>query len=79
MIRIVEYSASVLQSQAPDAEKVVILKVLSKTGTQILKNNYLKSQFQNLTIQFFIPLLKNSNPVLNAEVCGLLSLYLPEG
>jgi hypothetical protein len=79
MLRIVEYSATTLQSQASDPEKEVIIRILSKIGKLILKNKYLKSQFQNLTVQFFIPLLLNPNPLLNSLTCELLSLYLPFG
>ena len=68
MIRLVEYSASVLQSSS-DPEKEVIIRVLTKIGKQILKNKYLKGQFQNLTVQFFIPLLLDQNPLLNSLTC----------
>jgi hypothetical protein len=46
MIRIVEYSATVLSSAtASDAEKEVLVRVLTKIGKLILKNKYLKAQF----------------------------------
>lgn len=46
MIRIVEYSATVLSSlTASDAEKEVVVRVLTKIGKLILKNKYLKTQF----------------------------------
>lgn len=79
LMRIIEYSASVLESTAPDPQKEVIIRILIKIGRQILKNPYLKSQFQNLTIRFFIPLLEHPNPLLNSLTCQLLTIYLPEG
>jgi fumarate reductase subunit D len=79
MLRIVEYSASVLQSSALDSEKEVIIRVLAKIGRLVLKNKYLKSEFQNLTVRFFIPLLGSDNPLLVALTLELLSLYLPFG
>ena len=79
MIRIVQYSANVLQTSTNDLEKEVIIRILSKIGKLILKNKHMKSQFQNLTVQYFIPLLLNENPLLNAQCCELLSLYLPFG
>lgn len=78
MIRLVEYAAGVLQAAA-DCEKEVVVRVLAKIGAQILKNKYLKGQFQNLTVQFFIPLLLDASPLLNSLTCELLSLYLPFG
>lgn len=78
MIRLVEYAASVLQGPS-EGEKEVIVRVLTKIGRQILKNKYLKGQFQNLTVQFFIPLLLDQSPLLNSLACELLSLYLPFG
>jgi hypothetical protein len=46
MIRIVEYSASILSSaSASDSEKEVVVRVLTKIGKQLLKNKYLKAEF----------------------------------
>jgi hypothetical protein len=46
MIRMVEYSASVLSSAtASDSEKEVVVRVLTKIGKLLLKNKYLKAEF----------------------------------
>ena len=79
-MRIVEYSAKVLNnSNSTDPQKEVVIRILSKIGKQILKNAFLKQQFQTLTVDYFIPLLQNPNPLLNSLTCELLSLYLPVG
>lgn len=43
MMRIVEYSAKVLNNSAStDSQKEVVIRILSKIGKLILKNAYLK-------------------------------------
>jgi hypothetical protein len=80
MMRIVEYSAKVLtDNTSTDPQKEVVIRILSKIGKLILKNAYLKQQFQALTVDYFIPLLQHPNPLLNSLTCELLSLYLPFG
>jgi hypothetical protein len=44
MIRLVEYSATVLATAA-EPEREVVVRVLNKIGTQLLRNKFLKSQF----------------------------------
>lgn len=47
--------------------------------SSILKKNvFIKTQFENLTSTFFIPLLREDSPLLNAEVCRLMAAYLDE-
>lgn len=41
-----------------------------------MKNQYLKENFENLVVQYFIPLLKNQNPIVVSETMKLLSEYL---
>lgn len=53
--------------------------ISAKLGTIILKNKYLKAKFEWLTINYFIPLLKSPNLLLNSLTCQLLALYLPHG
>ena len=57
----------------------MVLRILTKIGKLILRNKYLKSQFENLTLQYFLPLLNSNNKVINSLVCDLLSKYLPFG
>ena len=80
MMRIVDYAAKVLNNGAStDSQKEVVIRILTKIGKQILKNAFLKQQFQTLTVDYFIPLLQSTNPLLNSLTCELLSLYLPFG
>lgn len=57
----------------------MVVRILTKIGKLILRNKYLKSQFENLTVQYFLPLLKSNNKIINSLVCDLLSKYLPFG
>lgn len=41
-----------------------------------MKNKFLYSNFEQLTQQYFIPLLSNSNELLVSQTCRLLSEYL---
>lgn len=41
-----------------------------------MKNQYLQQNFENLVVQYFLPLLKNSNPVVISQTMKLLSEYL---
>ena len=57
----------------------MVVRLLAKIGRQVLKNKYLKTMFQDLTLRYFIPLLTNSNPIIVTLALDLLSRYLPFG
>jgi hypothetical protein len=78
-MRMVEYCASILSSQANDDEKEVAVRVLAHIGEVILKQRYFKKEFENLVVTYFQPLLASSNKLLNSLICYLLALYLPFG
>ena len=78
MMRMVEYCAGVLQGNS-EAEKEVAVRILAKIGKIVLRNSYLKSQFETLTVRYFMPLVKSNNKMINAAICELLAIYLPFG
>ena len=85
-MKFIEYAANSLQSNTvSDRHKQVLVKQIStflinsaKMSTQLKKNKFIKEQFENLTLTYFIPLLKNDSPVLNANVCRLFAAFLDD-
>lgn len=72
LIKFVEHSANTLGGNHSDADKEVILVVLTELRRLVMKNKYLRDNFENLTRQYFIPLLNCSNEAVVAATIGLL-------
>lgn len=76
LMKFVEYSAEVFGGNYSDKQKEVVMMVLIELEPLIMKNNFLKDNFENLVIQYFIPLVKSNNNVLVSQTLKLLSIFL---
>ena len=45
----------------------------------LLKQRFFRTEFENLAIAYFEPMLKTNNKLINSLMCELLSKYLPFG
>ena len=71
-----EHSANVLGSSAPPSEKEVVLVVLTEMNHLVMKNKYLRENFENLIKQYLIPIMRTNNDILVAQTIRMLEKYL---
>lgn len=74
----IEYAANSLQSTASDRHKEVLVRQLTKMSSILKKNKFIQGNFENLAVTYFIPLMKQDAPLLNAEVCRFFAAYLTD-
>lgn len=78
MMSFIEYAANSLQSTASDRHKEVLVRQLTKMSSILKKNKFIQGNFENLAVTYFIPLMRQDAPLLNAEVCRFFAAYLTD-
>jgi hypothetical protein len=78
MMSFIEYTANSLQSSASDRHKEVLVRQLTKMSSILKKNKFIQGNFENLSVAYFIPLMRQDAPLLNAEVCRFFAAYLTD-
>ena len=72
-----EYSATILgNANSSDKQKEVILRVYYELDQIFIQNKFLKQRIEPLTQQYFIPILKENNPMLVYQVYKVLDRFM---
>lgn len=70
LIRFVEYAAVALTDpNVPFQRKDTVLKLLARLKTSVLNNDFLRKSFSTFVVQYCVPFLKSSIPIILSTTC----------